>query len=247
MPSGPGGLRSRLKFPKRNVSTAHPSFGVARGDVAADPSPSIDGDDAREPTQADLPDTSVSSPHVPSAMAAETSVASGAAAGDGAPAMSGAAVPHGAAARGRDAPIRSWMITTFSRFHGWLYDRTDGRVGGRLIGRDMALLWHTGRKSGRTFRTALLCVPDGDDIMVVASFFGNAQHPQWYRNLEASPHCVVRYKRWKGAAIARTCHGQERAERWQRLIDRWPAFEGYASQTDRELPVVVIKRAEDER
>lgn len=216
MPSGPGGLRSRLRLPRRGDSARVQAR--VRGRASDDTSSGVTASGATGDTSA--PSTGGG---VPQAVRASKT-------GAGANAQG----------RGRNAPIRSWMITKFSLLHGWLYDRSDGRLGGRLVGKDMCLLWHTGRKSGQIYRTALLCVPDGDDIMVVGSFFGNAKHPQWYRNLQSSPTCTVRYRRWKGEATARTCEGDERAARWAVLTERWPAFEGYAAETDRELPVVVL-------
>jgi deazaflavin-dependent oxidoreductase (nitroreductase family) len=57
---------------------------------------------------------------------------------------------------------------------------------GRLLGRRLVLLEHTGRTSGRRRLVVLECVlrPTPDQV-VVASGFG--RQAQWYRNLEANP------------------------------------------------------------
>lgn len=142
-----------------------------------------------------------------------------------------------------DRKLRQRMIVSFGKLHGWAYERSDGRVGSRLWRKDMTLLWTTGRKSGQTRRTALLTMPHGDGVVVVASFYGASNHPAWYLNLLADPNCTVRYQRHKFRTRAVTATGEQREELWAKLTDAWPAFLDYAERTDRELPVVVLDPA----
>ena len=142
-----------------------------------------------------------------------------------------------------DLDLRRRVIVAFGRAHGWVYDRSDGRVGARLRGQDMALLWTTGRRSGERRRTALLAMPHGDGVAVVASFYGSTNHPAWYLNLRADPRCTVRFQRRRFDTRAVVAEGAERAALWDQLTERWPSFDDYASRTDRELPVVVLDPA----
>ena len=49
------------------------------------------------------------------------------------------------------------------------------------------LLTTRGRRSGRLRRTPLIYGRDGDRYVVVASYGGSPQHPDWYFNLADDP------------------------------------------------------------
>ena len=53
------------------------------------------------------------------------------------------------------------------------------------------LLTTTGRTSGEPRVAPLLYQPCGDGFVVVASKGGTPDHPHWYENLQADPHCEV--------------------------------------------------------
>ncbi|MFD1149702.1 nitroreductase family deazaflavin-dependent oxidoreductase [Saccharothrix hoggarensis] len=105
------------------------------------------------------------------------------------------------------------------------------------------LLTTTGRKSGRPRRTALIYQPRGDAYVVVASHGGAPEHPAWYRNLAVNNTAEVQVGADVFTAKARTATGDERAELWELMTRVWPAYDDYATKTDREIPVVVLERA----
>lgn len=49
------------------------------------------------------------------------------------------------------------------------------------------LLEHRSRKSGKNFVAPLLYITDRNNVIVVASALGQAENPQWYRNLPPNP------------------------------------------------------------
>ena len=128
----------------------------------------------------------------------------------------------------------------FGRFHAWFYERSGGRLGARMMGHDMALLWTTGRRSGELRRTALLCRPEGEDIIVVASFYGAPKHPAWFLNLGADPGCVVRQGRRKFPAVARVAEGAEHDRLWALMVETRSQYADYQARTERTIPVVVL-------
>jgi deazaflavin-dependent oxidoreductase (nitroreductase family) len=77
----------------------------------------------------------------------------------------------------------------------------------------------------------------------VASKGGDANHPQWYLNLDAEPHVKVQVKGDRYDGIARTTSGEERARLWSLMNELWPSYDDYQERTDREIPVVAISRA----
>ncbi len=79
-------------------------------------------------------------------------------------------------------------------------------------------------------------------MLVVASKGGSAEHPDWYKNLEAHPDATVQVKSEQIPVRARTAHGEERTRLWQLMTEVWPPYDDYKRKTDREIPVVVLQR-----
>jgi deazaflavin-dependent oxidoreductase (nitroreductase family) len=86
---------------------------------------------------------------------------------------------------------------------------------------------------------------DGEDVVIVASFYGSANHPAWYRNLMVNTECDIRIDRRRYRVCARTATLEERGELWPRLIDFYPDYAVYQSRTDREIPVVILSPTTD--
>lgn len=122
------------------------------------------------------------------------------------------------------------------------YRATGGRIGGSLGGTPLLLLHHVGRRSGEPRVTPLSYLPDGDDLVVVASMGGTPKHPAWFVNLRAAPDTVVEVGRERRAVRARVVEGEERARRWPRLVEHFPSYAAYQARTKREIPVVVLSR-----
>ena len=139
------------------------------------------------------------------------------------------------------AGTRRW-IRWFARFHAWGYEASGGRWS-RLGGHPMLLLYSVGHKSGELRKTPLLYMADGDEFVIVASFYGSPGHPAWYRNLLAKPECEVRVGRRRFQAQARTADAEERARLWPKLLECYADYASYQERTDREIPVVVLSPA----
>ena len=120
-------------------------------------------------------------------------------------------------------------------------------TGGRLslaIGQPVLCLEVTGAKSGKTRRTPLLFIQDGEDLVIVASATGRAKHPAWYRNVTANPRVKLYAPGGRtGEYVARTADGEERERLWRLAVDFYPGFTVYEGRTTREIPVVVLSRA----
>jgi deazaflavin-dependent oxidoreductase (nitroreductase family) len=84
---------------------------------------------------------------------------------------------------------------------------------------------------------------DSDDVILVASNYGQAKHPSWYHNLLKSPKCQLfadgrRYS--GGSFIARPTDGADH-DRLFALAERYAAnFTSYAAKTNgiRAIPVL---------
>ena len=115
-----------------------------------------------------------------------------------------------------------------------------GRRTGRAAGMNVLVLTTTGAKTGQRRETLLGYVPDGDNAwLVTASFSGSAKNPAWYHNLAAHPDQVeitVRGRKVKVTPVQLS--GAERAAAWQRITTDVPRYAGYATKTDREIPII---------
>ena len=150
---------------------------------------------------------------------------------------------------GLDSPIVGPIMKYGARANVVLFRATNGRLGAKWrVGAGwkkpvpVLLLDHVGRRSGRHFTTPLLYMPDGPDVVIVASQGGLPKHPQWFHNLTATPDATVHLPRERGRQVrARVADASERERLWPRLVEVYADFASYQSWTDREIPVVVLE------
>ena len=95
----------------------------------------------------------------------------------------------------------------------------------------------TGRKSGLPRSTPLLCVPDGERILIAGSYFGGPAEPMWVKNIEANPSVTVRIGGVESRRTARLLVGSERAAAWMVMLEVWPNFAKYEERTSRTIKV----------
>jgi len=136
--------------------------------------------------------------------------------------------------------VRDNTAKMLSALHVGLFRATGGVVGRRLVDNDMLLLTTTGRFTGRSHTVPLLYLEDGQDLIVIASWGGRPDHPEWYKNLVASPEAVVQVLRRRFPATATTLGPAERTTWWPRIVDAYEGYAEYQSRTEREIPVVRI-------
>ena len=139
--------------------------------------------------------------------------------------------------------MRDVWVRRLSRFHTALYRLTGGLLGRRLVRNDMLLLTTTGRASGRPHTVPLLYLRDGERLVVIASYGGRPDHPQWYHNVQATPEATVqvRSRRWR--VHARTAGPAEREQWWPRVLAAYHKYQVYESNTTRTIPVVFLDPA----
>jgi deazaflavin-dependent oxidoreductase (nitroreductase family) len=130
----------------------------------------------------------------------------------------------------------------FGDEHVRRYRETGGEVGHIWReGSTILLLTTTGRKSGEPRTTPLIYAQDGDRHVIVASKGGAPEHPGWYENLAKDPNVELQVKDEVFPARARTAEGDERERLWRKANEVWPHYDEYQTQTDREIPVVVLE------
>ncbi len=142
--------------------------------------------------------------------------------------------------------LPGWIKNHLDRYvatdgaEGYLWDASLGGGKGMV---PTLLLTTIGRKSGRELTLPLIFGEYGDEYVVVASKGGAPAHPAWYVNLAANPKVKVQIKGDKFDAIARTANASERATLWPKVVEIYGPYEDYQKKTDREIPIVILKRA----
>jgi deazaflavin-dependent oxidoreductase (nitroreductase family) len=132
--------------------------------------------------------------------------------------------------------------TPFVADHIKSYVQSGGAEGHEWQGVQTLLLTTKGRKSGVLRRSALIYGRDGEDLVIVASKGGADDHPLWYLNLVSDPAVHVQVGAEQFDATASTADAAERARLWPVMAAIWPDYDQYATKTEREIPIVVLKR-----
>lgn len=135
------------------------------------------------------------------------------------------------------------LFSTALRVHGFIYERTDGLIGHRLLGVPTLMLRTTGRRSGKTRTNSLVYAPDGARYLVVPSNGGADRPPAWLHNVKADPRTEVQTGRKRQQATA-TVIGPEDpdfARVWKAVNDNNNGrYDAYQKLTERPIPVVAL-------
>jgi deazaflavin-dependent oxidoreductase (nitroreductase family) len=141
---------------------------------------------------------------------------------------------------GKYAPSTS----DWARAQAELVEATGGAEGTELLGMPVIVLTSIGAKTGMLRKTALMRVEHEGEYAVVASLGGAPQHPVWYYNLVKNPKVELQDGAEKADYVAREVSGTEKATWWQRAVAAYPPYAEYQEKTDRQIPVLVLSRAD---
>ena len=141
-------------------------------------------------------------------------------------------------------PNIRWLIALITALHRFVYRTSGGWIGGRLPGQRFLLLVTRGRRTGQERVQPLLYVPDGERFVVVGSNGGDDRPPAWWLNLKAQPAAEVQVDRTHHRVVARQARGAELDALWKQLEASYRYYADYRRRTSREIPVVVLERAE---
>jgi deazaflavin-dependent oxidoreductase (nitroreductase family) len=125
------------------------------------------------------------------------------------------------------------------------YERSHGERANTLrdTGLPIVVLTVRGNKSGKIRKFPVMRVEHDGEYAVVASYGGSPTHPQWYRNLVASPDEVMIQDGPEPFDVTvRELEGDERAEWWDRAVEAYPNYAVYQENTERFIPVLLARR-----
>ncbi len=143
-----------------------------------------------------------------------------------------------------------WILNVWTYIDPPLLRMTNGRFSiTGLSGYPICLLTTIGAKSGVEHTIPLISCPDGENLILIASYGGSERNPGWYYNLKANPEAGILSLRYTGIYIAReVTDNPEREELWNKALEIYKGFNNYATHTDRKIPVMLLepKAARDE-
>lgn len=125
---------------------------------------------------------------------------------------------------------------------------SDGRIStARLLaGLPTVRLTTVGAKTGKKRTVPVMGMQDGKRWILVASNWGEDEHPAWYHNLRANPEVELTYKDETNRYVAREATTTERPEYWDQAQDMYRGFEAYRRRSgDRRIPIVVLTPTEE--
>ena len=133
----------------------------------------------------------------------------------------------------------------FAAEHARRYIATAGQDDAWDGPRPILLLYTVGRRSGEIRRNPLLFFDHDGGRHVVGSKGGDVRDPLWFANLVAQPAVHVRVDGEFYPATAEVLAAPERALVWPALTERYPVFAGCQERTEREIPLVRLRRVDD--
>jgi deazaflavin-dependent oxidoreductase (nitroreductase family) len=111
-----------------------------------------------------------------------------------------------------------------------------------LSGIEVSMLTTTGAKTGRPRTLPVLALPDGQDVILIASNFGRLRHPSWYHNLRANPRATIVTAGVSREFVAREIRGADRDRWYARAEGIFPPFTQYPHWAGkREIPVLRLQ------
>lgn len=137
------------------------------------------------------------------------------------------------------------VFGTILRGHAFIYERSNGVIGHRILGVPCLMLRTTGRKTGQTRTNSLVYAKNDDGYVVVASKGGDPKAPAWLLNLRAKPEVEVQIGRTHFPATAAEIGlgDPDYARLWKLVNDKNSnRYDEYQKKTTRPIPLVALTR-----
>ena len=141
-----------------------------------------------------------------------------------------------------------------TRAFAWVFSRVLPPIDARFARRRRSLtslgtdfpacyLTTTGRRTGAERTVPLLYVADGDRVVLIASNWGQPNHPAWALNLDADPKARVSVDGVERPYRARRATSDEESRYWREAVAFWPGYTDYRARASREIRMFVLDLA----
>ena len=119
-----------------------------------------------------------------------------------------------------------------------------------LTGFPIVMLTTTGAKSGKPRTVPLLAIPEGDNLALIATNWGQSRYPAWYYNLRAHPRATISIQgKSQNDYVAREATPEEWERLWRKFKDFHAGYAKYkqriAASSDRRIPIMVMTPVKD--
>jgi deazaflavin-dependent oxidoreductase (nitroreductase family) len=115
-----------------------------------------------------------------------------------------------------------------------------------VSGLPVVMLTSTGARTGQQRTFPVLGLPDGDNLAVIASNYGQRHNPAWYHNLRAHPAATVTVGGVTRRVQAHEVIGGEWERLWQQALEVYPAWAAYERRAaPRHIPVIMLAPVND--
>ena len=140
-------------------------------------------------------------------------------------------------------PVAWLFARILHRIDGVTYRATRGRTTASMwsSGLPMVMLTTTGARTGQARTMPVVGVPHGDQLVLIASNYGQQRHPAWYHNLRAHPRVSVDVGGVTREYVAHELSGAERDSRFEDAVQVHPGWLQYQTWAgDRRIPVILL-------
>ena len=112
-------------------------------------------------------------------------------------------------------------------------------------GLPVVTLTSTGARSGVARTIPTIGIPDGENVVLIASNWGQKHHPAWYFNLVKQPRATLKFDGHEGSYVAREiAPGDEYERLWNKAVEVYSGYEKYMARTgDRTIPILLMEPA----
>ena len=140
--------------------------------------------------------------------------------------------------------LSGWFLAhTLHHFDGPVLRLSRGRYSltSLLAGLPVVTLTTIGAKSGQPRSMPLVAMPSDEQVILIASNFGQKHHPGWYYNIRANPEVQLAYAGRTIAYVARETAGAEREAYWQKAAQLYSGYALYQQRAQpRQIPVLLL-------
>lgn len=141
-------------------------------------------------------------------------------------------IPH------EQQPLVQKFMRGYTHLNVWVFKKSKGRLWKNFPGGyPICIVTTKGAKTGKPREVALIHLPKGDDLLLVASQGGMENSPSWYYNIVANPDIEVMHAGETRSLRARQLSDDEKRDVWPHLLSLYPDFDEYQARTDRNIPV----------
>jgi deazaflavin-dependent oxidoreductase (nitroreductase family) len=147
----------------------------------------------------------------------------------------------------RPSKLTTALQNALTAIHTFLYRKTNGAIGGKVVNCPVLLLTTRGRKTGKLRTVPLLYLADGDTVALVASNGGATKHPTWWLNLQSKPEAEIQIRGIQQQVRAEKAGAEDKRRLWPRLTAMYPGYKRYQEITNRDIPVVILRPIDKSR